>query len=100
MCDVTAYSANNVFKVCCAATTQNVPYISNICCLGMVPFRNTKIVPGKVISRKGKMLRRNMGSAGRELLVLRFRRQAIMRLGVIDDLAEQLLAQRSQRSLP
>jgi hypothetical protein len=30
VCDVAAYSADNVFKICCTAATPNVPYLSNI----------------------------------------------------------------------
>jgi hypothetical protein len=30
LCDVAAYSADIVFKVCCIAATPKVPYLSNI----------------------------------------------------------------------
>src|ERR1700722_16493657 len=46
------------------------------------------------------MLLRNRRCLGGELLVLRPGGEAVMGLGVVDDFAEQFLAERGQRTLP
>src|SRR5215475_13278182 len=89
--------ASNVSKIWCAAAC---PIIS-ITCAFLKSWIERYLVAFSVnFSAKTWSMRRERGSLGRKLLVLRFRRNGAMGPGVVDDFTEQLLAKRCQRTFP
>ena len=77
-----------MFKICCAAVTKSFREIKHLVGIS-VPVSELKL---NYAAMDGMILRGELGRIGGELLVLGFRWQAVMGLGVIDDFAEQLLA--------
>src|SRR5260370_8257360 len=95
LCDDAAYSAEIVFKICCAATTRKVPKSQTVDA-GFGSRRGTGIyrgegAPGSGIGRTGIILLRKLRPQGPKLLVLRFPRPPPVALGVVDHLTPQLL---------
>src|SRR5450631_3203836 len=96
-----------MFKVWCAAATPKVPFRIKYLKGDFVPRpRGNSARPPRpraqnaLPAKNGIFLLREARRLGRELLVLGFRRQGFVDLGVVDDFAQELLAERCQRTLP